>query len=96
MKTIVCKRCGQKVEVETRSFKYCPECRIIVDRELARAARKRRYETTTVTMSADTDEMRNLCLNCTRPRCCGECAELANIAKRYSNDNDNSRTDSTA
>lgn len=87
MKTIVCKECGKTVEVETLSTKYCPECRIAVFKAQTRAASKRRRSSVRIAMSADTDEMRKLCLNCTRPRCGGECAELAEIAKRYSNDN---------
>lgn len=87
MKTIICKECGKSVEAATLSTKYCPECRIAVFKAQTRAASKRRRSSVRIAMSADTDEMMMMCLNCTRPRCGGECKELAALAKRYSDDN---------
>ena len=87
MKKIICQRCGVEFSANTLRRKLCDECRVISYKELRREARKRRNESVTIRVSADTEEMRNCCLNCKKAKCGGECAELARIAKRGSNDN---------
>ena len=77
MKTIVCTVCGKEFEAQTLRARYCPECRVNVTRKRNRLATHQRVQ-----VVDDTDDMRNLCLNCTKPRCRGECDELARLSKR--------------
>jgi DNA-directed RNA polymerase subunit RPC12/RpoP len=76
MKTILCTVCGKEFEAQTRKAMYCPECKIIVIKDRAKLANKDRVQ-----VLDDTDDMRMMCLHCTKPRCRGECEELAKIAK---------------
>lgn len=82
---IRCGECGADVIALTKNSKYCSTCRHIVMRRQQRESHKRKQEEKKlgiVKISADTDEMRNMCLNCTRPRCGGECRELADFVRQ--------------
>lgn len=85
-KEMICLMCGKKCIVPSLRRKFCDDCQGKARRESARKARKRRNERITIRVSADTEEMRNLCLNCTKKGCSGECEELARIAKGVAHD----------
>ena len=85
MKTKNCKVCGKEFSTNTLKREYCADCKVIVKKENMRRARENWNATAAIRMSADTEEMRNCCLNCTRPKCGGECEELAKIARGVSN-----------
>ena len=77
-RTISCQMCGKEVVVHACNAKYCEECKVIARREKA----KQYNGHTRVLVSDDTEEMLAFCLNCKRPKCTGQCEDLANIVKR--------------
>lgn len=73
-RTVVCQLCGKSYTVTCRGkVKYCDSCK---EQGYKQTAERHR-----ITLSADTDAMRQLCLKCTRPRCGGECEDLARLAR---------------
>ena len=69
----VCEFCGSVYETPVNNTKFCPACR--------KKAYERNRIKDKVACLNDTEAMRQACLNCTRPRCGGQCEELARIAR---------------
>jgi hypothetical protein len=69
-----CTICGNEYIAPRRYSKYCDNCRKIG----YKLSEKRR----SVKMNNDTEEMRNACLTCPKPKCGGQCERLALIAKK--------------
>lgn len=76
-KVIICQRCGKEFELRGTWGKHCDECRTIANRE---NVKKRNQKV--LRASNDTEEMRNICLNCKRGRCHGQCEELYEAFRR--------------
>lgn len=73
-RTVVCQLCGKSFSVTFQGkVKYCEDCRA--------EGYKRTSDKNRIALSADTDAMRQMCLKCTRPRCSGQCEELAMLAR---------------
>lgn len=81
-KIIKCQKCGKEVVINGTNGKYCEVCKKIAIRESHRKYLAQRRQTITISMSADTDEMMQCCLNCKRANCPGECEELSAISRR--------------
>ena len=77
-KVIVCQMCGKEAIARANNAKYCEHCKKIASREKA----KEYTQKTRVLISYDSEEMMKFCLDCKRPKCTGECEELANMVKR--------------
>ena len=77
-RTVACQMCGDEFTGRTNNAKYCDKCRPIAKKAKVKECNKR----TAVRVSSDTDEMMQLCLNCTRHNCPGECEALANLSRR--------------
>lgn len=71
---MICLECGRE-ELRGARAKYCTECI-----KKARKSHKQAYQKHVfIAVSHDTDAMRSMCLSCTRPKCTGNCAELAQL-----------------
>ena len=69
----VCRECGKEFAAAVNHQKFCEDCKA--------QAYKRGRNRGKVAITADTEEMRELCLRCNRPRCGGMCEELARLAR---------------
>ena len=65
----ICRVCGAHFTSPANNTKYCQACR------------KKAYKKDKVVLLNDTEAMRRACLQCERPRCSGECEELARVAR---------------
>lgn len=86
---VVCVCCGAEVERVNSKQKYCPVCRIKVMREQqAESKRRNRAKKKYYAFSSigDTEEMRNMCLNCKMVKCNGGCQALAMLSKKGKSD----------
>lgn len=87
MREINCERCGVLFEKTGNNCRFCPECRKVVARE-RKAERKRRLseearkERERQVHTCDGPERMQLCLNCTREVCRGDCKTLQAIPPR--------------
>lgn len=84
-KIIKCQKCGKEVVIHGKSGKYCEECKKIAIRESHRKHLAKQRQTIIVSISADTEEMMQCCLNCKRANCPGECEELSAVSKKGAN-----------
>ena len=69
----VCQECGKSFTALFGHQKFCESCK--------KQGYKRSKERAKITLSADTEEMREACLSCTKPRCGGQCERLARVAR---------------
>lgn len=77
-KEFICQMCGKEFRMAACFAKFCPECKADAYRR-----NNRKYQSATkIGRKVDTDEMMQMCLNCTRVKCHGECEELASLSRR--------------
>lgn len=69
----ICRECGTKFTAAVNNTKFCQACR--------KAVYKKNKQKHKVFLLNDSEAMRQACLNCRRPRCGGECEELARVAR---------------
>ncbi len=73
LREVSCVVCGARFTIKANCAKYCERCK-----KEAYEKKKKQHQ---VTLLCDTEEMLQACLKCTRPRCGGECEELACVAR---------------
>ena len=78
----ICRVCGKTFRRKACFAKFCPECK----EQAYRDSRERHYQEAKVHRKVDTEEMMQMCLNCTREKCVGECEQLATLSRRIGNE----------